>query len=148
MKDYKFSFEVDGVSYPLIFNLNVMEDSQDKLGSVAKWGELTDAKSGEPNAKALKYGITAMINEAIDIENDEKGENRPFMTEKQVGRLITRAGLQKSAEALNNAVINATKDDNERNVYCTTASRNRLTQPIYCLSGVRCWVKKKKKSDE
>ena len=29
MKDYKFSFEVDDVSYPLIFNLNVMEDIQD-----------------------------------------------------------------------------------------------------------------------
>ena len=57
-----------------------------------------------------------MRNEAIDSENDEKGENRPFRTEKQVGRLITRAGLQKSAEALNNAVINATKDDNEKNV--------------------------------
>lgn len=116
MKDYKFSFEVDGVSYPLIFNLNVMEDIQEKFGSVAKWGELTDAKSGEPNAKALKYGITAMMNEAIDIENDDRAEKRPFMTEKQVGRLITRAGLQKSAEALNNAVINATKDDNEKNV--------------------------------
>ena len=115
MKDYKFSFEVDGVSYPLIFNLNVMEDIQDKFGSVAKWGELTDAKSGEPNAKALKIGITAMINEAIDIENDERAEKQPLLTIKQVGRIISRAGLENSAKTLNNAVIEATKEDSPKN---------------------------------
>lgn len=115
MKDYKFDFEVDGVKYPMVFNLNVMEEIQEEFGTVAKWGELTDAKSGEPNAKAIKFGITAMINEARDIENENLKEPLPMLTEKQVGRIITRAGLQNSAEALNRAVIDATRDDSEKN---------------------------------
>ena len=56
----------------LVFNLNVMESIQAKYGSVQKWGKLTDNKNGEPNAKALIFGFTEMINEAIEIENDEK----------------------------------------------------------------------------
>ena len=103
------------VEYNLVFNLNVMEQIQEEYGSVQKWGELTDAKTGEANAKAIIFGFWAMINEAIDIENDEKGEKQPMLTLKQVGRLITRAGLQKSAQTLNNAVIEATKEDAPKN---------------------------------
>lgn len=115
MKDYKVQFQVEDQEYSAIFNLNVMEQIQEEYGSIQKWGGLTDAKSGEPNAKAIIFGFRAMINEAIEIENDEKGENKPLFTLKQVGRIISRAGLQKSAMALNNAVIQATKEDNPKN---------------------------------
>ena len=115
MKDYKINFKVDDQEYSAIFNLNVMEQIQEEYGSLQKWGDLSDAKSGEPNAKAIKFGLCAMINEAIEIENEEKGEDKPLFTLKQVGRIISRAGLQKSAEALNDAVIQATKDDNPKN---------------------------------
>ena len=115
MKDYKISFNVDETEYPAIFNLNVMEQLQEEYGTVEKWGSLTDAKSGEPNAKAIIFGFWAMINEAIDIDNDENGANRPNLTLKQVGRIISRAGLAKSAETLNKAVIEATKEDTLKN---------------------------------
>ena len=115
MKDYKVTFKVDEQTYPAIFNLNVMEQIQEEYGSVQKWGALTDATSGEPNAKAIIYGFYCMINEAIDIENDETGENKPLLTIKQVGRIISRAGLQNSAQTLNNAVIQATKEDAPKN---------------------------------
>ena len=115
MKDYKISFNVDETEYPAIFNLNVMEAIQEQYGTVEKWGSLTDAKSGEPNAKAIIFGFWAMVNEAIDIDNDENGANRPNLTLKQVGRIISRAGLQKSAETLNKAVIEATKEDTPKN---------------------------------
>ncbi len=114
MKDYKINFEVEDQKYSAIFNLNVMEQIQEEYGSIKKWGELTD-KENEPNAKAIIFGFCAMINEAIEIENEEKGENKPLFTLKQVGRIISRAGLQKSAEALNDAVVQATKDDNPKN---------------------------------
>ena len=115
MKDYKVKFKVEEQEYSAIFNLNVMEQIQEEYGEVKKWGELTDAKSGEPNAKAIIFGFWAMINEAIDIENEEKGENKPLLTLKQVGRIISRAGLEKSALALNDAVIQATKEDDPKN---------------------------------
>lgn len=115
MKDYNVTLRVDEQDYKAILNLNVMEQIQDEFGSIKKWGEMTDAKSGEPNAKAIIFGFWAMMNEAIDIDNDEKGENKPFFTLKQVGRIISRAGLQASAKKLNEAVIEATKEDKPKN---------------------------------
>lgn len=116
MKDYKFEFELEEKKYTLVFNLNVMEAIQNKYGSVQKWGRLTDNKNGqEPNAKALIFGFTEMINEAIDIENDEKGTNNPLLTLKQVGRLITKAGLQESAKKLNQVIVESVKDDHPKN---------------------------------
>lgn len=116
MKDYKFEFEIDSVKYQLVFNLNVMESIQSKYGSVQKWAKLTDNKNKEPNAKALIFGFTEMINEAIDTENDESGTDKPLLTLKQVGRLITKAGLQEAAKKLNSAVVNSVKDEHPKNI--------------------------------
>ena len=116
MKDYKFEFEVDEKKYSLVFNLNVMESIQNKYGSVQKWGKLTDSKNGEPNVKALIFGFTEMINEAIDIENDENNTDKPFLTLKQVGRIITKAGIQESAKKLNNAITESVKDEHPKNM--------------------------------
>ena len=116
MKDYRFEFEVDENKYALVFNLNVMESIQAKYGSVQKWGKLTDNKNGEPNAKALIFGFTEMINEAIDIENDEKGTNKPLLSLKQVGRIITKAGIQESANKLNKAITESVKDEHPKNM--------------------------------
>lgn len=105
MKDVRKDFECEGVIYPLVFNLNVMELIQEQYGSVEKWGDLTDgtfygkqnyekkngedswelltddeklANKGEPDAKSIIFGFCQMINEGIDIDNEElvaKGEN-------------------------------------------------------------------------
>lgn len=111
MKDNKFDFEVDGVKYNLVFNLNVMESIQEEYKTIEKWGELTDGTSGEVNAKALIFGLTEMINEGIDIENETSEIKREFLTKKQVGRLVTKMGLERMAETLNNAVVESTKSD-------------------------------------
>lgn len=105
--------KINDIEYPLVFNLNVMESIQDKYESIQKWGELTDGKEKEINIKALKYGITEMINEGIDIENEGKEEKRNFLTEKQVGRIITEFGTEKIAIAAQDTVIESTKNDNE-----------------------------------
>lgn len=111
MKDYKFELEYEGTIYKLIFNLNVMQEIQEEYGTIEKWGALTDGKSGETNIKALIFGLTHMINETIEIENDEKGSNKPLMTEKQVGRLITKIGVGKSTQKLNEAIVEGVKGD-------------------------------------
>ena len=117
MKDYKFEFEIENEKYALVFNLNVMEAIQKQYGTVQKWGRLTDNKGGkEPNAKALIFGFTEMINEAIEIDNDEKGINKPLLTQKQVGRLITRVGVQETAKKLNKAITESVKDDHPKNI--------------------------------
>lgn len=106
----KSTITYKGEEYDLVFNLNVMEDIQDKYGTVEAWGERVEA-SVEPRAKDIKYGFTAMLNEGIDIYNEEHSNQREPFTEKQVGRILTEVGLAEAAQILNNTVIESTKSD-------------------------------------
>ena len=111
MKEISKALEYKGKKYNLVFNLNVMEVIQDKYGTLENWGKLTDGaeNDGEPNAKAVIFGITAMLNEGIDIENEENGTEEKMLTNKQVGRMITDIGLQSSAQLMNGVVIDSTQ---------------------------------------
>lgn len=107
----KVSVKWKGVDYNLVFNLNVMEQIQEEYGSISAWGELTDNEK-EPNAKAVIFGLTAMINEGIDIDNeDNEGVEgytiKKMLTKKQVGRLLTDVGIEEATKRLNYTVINS-----------------------------------------
>lgn len=99
--------------YKLVFNLNVMEKIQDAYQTLDNWGSLTDGKESEVNVKALVFGITEMINEAIDIDNEDNNTSEPFVTHKQVGRMLTEIGIKKAAENMNALVVESTKDDSK-----------------------------------
>lgn len=107
--------EYKGQKYQLVFNLNVMEEIQEEYGTIEKWGELTDGSKGEPNAKAIIFGLTAMINEGIDISNEDNGTEIKPLTLRKVGRLLTEVGLTEATLKLNNTVIESTKSE-EKNV--------------------------------
>lgn len=110
MKEINGKIEYKGKEYNLAFNLNVMEIIQEEYGTVEKWGELTDGTtSGEPNAKAVIFGFGAMINEAIDIENEENGTDVKPFTLKQVGRLLTDIGFENATKILNDTVVESTQ---------------------------------------
>lgn len=139
MNDFSSEVTYKGKKYKIVFNLNVMEAIQKEYGTLDKWGELTDGTeyakrqyeretgsregwddlkakdkakyTGEPDAQAVIYGFTQMINEAIDIDNEENGTDNPPMTLKQVGRLITEIGLANATATLNNTVVESTKSD-------------------------------------
>ena len=114
MKDIESRITVNDKEYPIVFNLNVMEEIQEEYGTLDKWGNMTDGTDGEPNAKAVIFGFTAMINEGIDIQNDRNGTNDKPLTKKQVGRLITEYGLINATKKMNDTVIQSTKS-NEKN---------------------------------
>lgn len=116
MKNNNVELEYKNKKYNLVFNLNVMEAVQEEYETLDNWGSLTDGSKGEPNAKAVIFGFTQMINEGIDIANEEKEEKDNFLTLKQVGRMITEIGLQDATKKLNKAVIESTKDDEQKNV--------------------------------
>ena len=101
LKEVNSTLEYRGKSYKLVFNLNVMEAIQAEYGTVERWGELTDGKSGEVDIKALIFGITQMINEAIDIDNEDNGANDPFLTHKQVARIVSEIGTKNAAQNMN-----------------------------------------------
>lgn len=104
-----------GKEIKLVFNLNVMQVIQEEYKTIDAWGKLTDGTSGEVDIKALIFGLTQMINEGIEIDNDENGTDEPLLTEKKVGRIITDVGLANATKALNETVINSTKDDSGKN---------------------------------
>lgn len=109
MKDVSGSITYKDREFKLAFNLNVMEAIQDKYGTLAKWSALVEPEDGEPNIKALKYGFTQMLNEALDIEGS--GEQ---LTEKQVGRMLSDLGMQGVAGALKDTVVRST-ESSEKN---------------------------------
>ena len=116
MKETESVFTVDGKQYKAVFNFNVMQEIQLQYGTFKKWGELTDGKKDgketEVDIQALIFGIKAMLNESIDIENEENpNDPKPFLTEKQVGRLITKMGITEATNKLNQTVIDSTKGD-------------------------------------
>ena len=112
MKDVNGTINYKGREYKLVFNLNVMEVIQEEYGTIEKWGELTDGTiTGEGNAKAVKFGFAAMLNEGIDIENDDNGTDVKHFTLSQVGRMLTEIGLDKATGVLNQTVIESTKSE-------------------------------------
>jgi hypothetical protein len=108
MKNKIVYIETEKKKIPLVFNLNVMEEIQEQYGSLEKWGEITQGK-GEPMIKDLKAGIIAMINEAIDIENEDKGTFETPLTEKQVGRIMTEVGIQEIVKKIQEITVASTK---------------------------------------
>lgn len=109
MKDINGKLQYKDKTYPLVFNLNVMEVIQEEYGSLSRWGEMTDGQEDEPNAKAVLFGLTAMINEGIDIANEENGTNDPFLTKKQVGRVLSEIGLAEATSVLQDTVTRSTE---------------------------------------
>jgi hypothetical protein len=116
MKNSVVYIETEKKKYPLAFNLNVMEEIQEAYGSLDEWGRITQG-TGEAKVKDLKVGILAMMNEAIDMQNEENNTNEPMLTAKQVGRIMTEVGIQTIVAAIQEITVASTKgEDNEKNV--------------------------------
>lgn len=96
-----------GKEYTLPFNLNVMEQIQDEYGTLDKWELLSEDE--EPNIKALKFGLMAMLNEGIEIENEENGTKEKLLTNKQVGRIISEIGVSKVFEKIDKTITESTE---------------------------------------
>ena len=115
MKNIVVYIETEKKKYPLAFNLNVMEEIQEAYGSLDEWGRITKG-SGEAKVKDLKVGVLAMINEAIDMQNEENHTNEPLLTAKQLGRIMSEVGISKIISAIQDITIASTKgEDNEKN---------------------------------
>lgn len=116
MKEAIKEIVVNGKTYKIVFNLNVMQEIQLKYKTFKNWSELVEGKmseENETNIEALIFGIKEMLNEAIDIENDTLTEKLPFLTDKQVGRIITILGIEEASLNLKEVVINSTLDESK-----------------------------------
>lgn len=96
--------------YPICFNLNVMEEIQDKYGSMSKWGEIvTNGDGEEPKIKELKEGLMIMMNEAIDMQNETSKDKQELVTSRQVGRIISEVGFNEVV----NIIMSTSKDSTD-----------------------------------
>lgn len=113
MKDFYTKLEVNGKEYTLAWNLNVMEEMQDKYGSLEAWGKISEGE--EPKISSIIDAFEAMINEGIEIDNEKNGTNEKPLTHRQIGRIISAYGVENAAETMKNAISEATKDDTRKN---------------------------------
>ena len=109
MKDINGKILYKDKEYKMVFNLNVMEEIQEKYGSIEAWGNLTSGE--EPNIKAVIFGFSAMLNEGIDIENEENGTKEKPLSLKTVGRMLTEIGVQEATEKLQKTVVDSTQSE-------------------------------------
>lgn len=114
MREISKKISYKGKDYKLVFNLNVMEIIQDEYKSLDEWGALTDGKAGEVNVKALIFGLTAMLNEGIEISNEDNNEKEPLLTHRQVGRMLTEVGIETITDDMNNLVVDSTQTEDTR----------------------------------
>lgn len=105
MKDINDTLTYKGKEYKLVFNLNVLEEIQDRYKTLTKWiEEAYGKKTGEPSAKALAFCITSMVNEGIDIENENREVAEKAITTRQANRMLSEFmkenGVEKVVEKI------------------------------------------------
>lgn len=149
MKDVIKYIETEKKNYPICMNLNVIEEIQEKYETLDDWIRIVDsAKGGMPKLKDLKVGLTEMINEAIDIENEKNNTNEPLLTEKQVGRILSEIGLEKLLEVVESLVVDSTKvDDLPKNEQSTRMMVIQISRGFYLQDTVYQVFPKKKQEE-
>lgn len=92
LKNVSKTVELAGKKYEMFCNINVLQELQDRYGSMQAWADHLDDAKGEASLKAVLDGLAVMINEGIDIANDD-GKNRQMITRKQLGRMVDEVSL-------------------------------------------------------
>lgn len=121
MKETFETIEYKGKKYPLVCNINVMEEIQKRYKSFTQWSNLcggtTDKK--EVDIAAFKTGILLMINEGLLIESEDNGTEFKEMTPRQVGRLISEVGLVEVTNKLTKVIVESVGVNTRKNELST-----------------------------
>lgn len=104
IRDGRYPVELDK-ERKLLFDLNVLDEVNDKFGGMEKLGEALQGKQG---AKNLRWLVTLMLNEG-------KEDDEPALTERQVGKLVHAGNLVATRTAVMMAITvgNRGKIENE-----------------------------------
>ncbi len=102
--------ELGGKEYPIYCDMAVLEAVQEEYGTVNEFekkligikGYKTQKVNGEeknvpiytdPSVKAIRIAAFHMINEAIDVENEERHEQTPHVSMAEIKRAKQNAGM-------------------------------------------------------
>ena len=79
----------------MLFSLNVMDEVEDKIGSIDK---ISDVMNGEGRMKIIKWLFTLLLNEGAD-ESEEQ------LTEQQVGKMIHGGNFKEIQQSIYGAFL-------------------------------------------
>ncbi|MDR2513744.1 MAG: hypothetical protein LBD02_00865 [Christensenellaceae bacterium] len=89
IKDGRLPITLDKERH-MLFSLNVMDEVEDRFGSLDK---LTDALNGEGRMKNVRWLFTLLLNEGA-------ADNEEPLTEKQVGKMIHGGNMAEIQNAI------------------------------------------------
>jgi hypothetical protein len=112
MLDKMVHIKIGEKEYPITFTLNVMESIQEKYGTIDKWQSNLIERDETP-IKDVVWIFQELLNEAIDIENDDREVKLPKLEHKQVARIITSLGVVKAVRLIFETVSNAMPKEEE-----------------------------------
>ena len=90
IRDGRYPVILGGVERHLLFDLNVLDEMQDKFGG---FDMLTDILQGDHAMKNLKWLLTLLINEGRD-------DGEPEINERQAGRFIHVGNMKEITESV------------------------------------------------
>lgn len=89
IKDGRYPITLDKERH-LLFSLNVIDEIQEKFGSMTN---MSDAISGTDGIKNLKWILTRLLNEGA-------AEDEPALTEQQVGKMVHTGNMTEVKTAI------------------------------------------------
>lgn len=121
MKETFETIDYKGKKYPLVCNINVMEEIQKRYKSFTEWSNLCGGttEKKEVDIAAFKTGILLMINEGLLIESEDNGTEFKELTPRQVGRLISEVGLVEVTNKLTKVIVESVGVDTRKNELST-----------------------------
>lgn len=93
VKDKPVRLTLNGVTYDLVFNLNVMEEVFDQYESFEALNRDLLSRKDKVSIKAMKVALKALIDDAVSCHNETQTEQLSYLTTEQIGRLLMKRDL-------------------------------------------------------
>ncbi len=111
---------IDGTERHLLFTLNAVEQIQDKydlsINEIINTVFGLDPESRRKSFSILKYIVTALINEDVEIHNDHNEDKWKPVTEKYIGRNISLQNIGIISMAVLKAYTNSLPEPDENEI--------------------------------
>lgn len=119
--------ELSNGKYPMKCDLNVLELVQEEYGKLSLFerelsglrptGEKDEKGNSlyareEPSVKVIRFALTLMVNEGIDIENAKRKKEREHITEQEAGVLASDVNIFDIAEKLHKEFLRCFESKN------------------------------------
>jgi hypothetical protein len=97
-------FEMGGIKYNLVCNMNVLADLQEEYGDISK------ALDKIATVRTLTFLIASMANEDI-YQRNKAGERLPTLTARDVGAMLSPKDIKKTKDIVMPLLIASLKGD-------------------------------------